>query len=109
MYTITNNAADTNLVMKTTPNKKADAKESLVQPNDIAVYPNPATTSAKITIPGNEMYDLVVMNAIGQTVLCRNKVQRWFDLNVAPYDNGLYFIYIIGKDRTYSKKLIIKK
>lgn len=109
IYTITQKGADTTVVMETTPNKKAEAKELLVQPNDIGVDPNPAKSSARITIPGNEVYDLVVMNAVGQTVLRKNNVQRWFDLNVAPYNNGLYFIYIIGKDRTYSKKLIIKK
>lgn len=76
---------------------------------DITVYPNPAKTIVHIKIPGNGMSDLLVFNTAGQLVYRKNGVPGQLELNIGLFEPGLYFIYMAGKERTYSKKLIIEK
>lgn len=76
---------------------------------NIQIHPNPARTIVTVTMPDSEMYDLVLINSLGQTVLRKNKVQHQLNINVGIYNEGIYIINLISKSKYYNKKLIIKK
>ncbi len=75
----------------------------------IHIHPNPARNFVTVTMPDNEMYNLVLINSIGQTVLRKSKVQYIINLDIHSYNDGIYIINLIGKSKTFSKILIIKK
>ena len=58
---------------------------------------------------GLNVYDLVLFNALGQAVYRKNKaIQGQYSLNTTNYEDGIYFVFLIG-EKTYTKRLIIKK
>lgn len=82
------------------------------QNNTFTVAPNP-TRDGMITIQGDFMNEDAVCNiynVMGQLVMTKNvTIDASFNMNVSNLDNGIYFIELIGADRTYKSKLIISK
>lgn len=78
---------------------------------DMNLYPNPAVDrSVTITTPDNGVYDLVLFDFNYQMVFRENRcVQKEYTLDISSYQPGMYFVYLISQERTYSKKLIIQK
>ena len=83
-----------------------------MQNNTFTVAPNP-TRDGMITIQGDFMNEDAVCNiynVMGQLVMTKNvTIDASFNMNVSNLDNGIYFIELIGADRTYKSKLIISK
>lgn len=82
------------------------------QYNTFSVAPNP-TRDGMITIQGDFMNENAICNiynVMGQLVMTQNVItDSSFNMNVSSLDNGMYFIELIGADRTYKSKLIISK
>lgn len=82
------------------------------QNNTFTVAPNP-TRDGMITIQGDFMNENAICNiynVMGQLVMTKNvTIDASFNMNVSNLDNGIYFIELIGADRTYKSKLIISK
>ena len=80
------------------------------QNNTFTVAPNP-TRDGMITIQGDFMNENAICNiynVMGQLVMTKNvTIDASFNMNVSNLDNGIYFIELIGADRTYKSKLII--
>lgn len=78
---------------------------------DINLYPNPAVDrSVTITTPDEGTYDLVLFDFNYQMVFRKNRcVYKEHTLDISSYQPGMYFVYLMSKERTYSKKLIIQK
>ncbi len=65
--------------------------------NNIAIYPNPATTELTITSP-NKITQLTITNLIGQQVYSHEYNTETVLVNVAGLPNGIYFIKINGSE-----------
>jgi len=63
------------------------------------VYPNPATTSIKVTGEGNA----VISNILGQTVTSAT-VNGVAEINVSNLESGVYFINMNGVSKKFIKK-----
>lgn len=86
-----------------------DGKMAETIEKEMLLYPNPSNNILHITAPDENVYDLVLFNMAGQTVYKKeNAVQSTYTLNIAAYEEGIYFVFLIGK-KTYNKRLIIKK
>lgn len=76
------------------------------------IYPNPSE-DGRITIQGEflpEQATCQIYNVLGQMVKNMEVfTDATFTLNVSDLDNGVYFIDILGSERTYRSKLIIAR
>lgn len=63
------------------------------------IYPNPATTSIKVTGEGNA----VISNILGQTVTSAT-VNGTAEINVSNLESGVYFINMNGVSKKFIKK-----
>ena len=63
------------------------------------IYPNPATTSIKVTGEGNA----VISNILGQTVTSAT-VNGVAEINVSNLESGVYFINMNGVSKKFIKK-----
>jgi hypothetical protein len=73
---------------------------------NIAIYPNPATTSLMIQADGNYRYSIV--NLSGQEVLSQDEVNGAVELDVSALSSGAYFVTITNDFKSESHKLIIE-
>lgn len=64
-----------------------------------SIYPNPATTTIKVTGEGNA----VVTNILGQTVTSAT-VNGAAEINVSELESGVYFITMNGASKKFIKK-----
>ena len=76
------------------------------------IYPNPVQ-DGRITIQGEflpEQATCRIYNILGQLVKSEEVMtDATFSMNVSSLDNGVYFIDILGSERTYRSKLIIAR
>ncbi len=70
-----------------------------VENTTFTVYPNPATTSIKVTGEGNA----VISNILGQTVTSAT-VNGVAEINVSNLESGVYFINMNGVSKKFIKK-----
>lgn len=72
------------------------------QPNDVLVFPNPASTeiyvNASFQINSLELYDV-----LGKKVLTANDANT---ISIEEFPNGIYFLKISFENQTLSKKII---
>lgn len=74
------------------------------------VYPNPANEF--VTIDGsllNEVNQVIVTNAVGQVVLQKNLSAIDNKLNVANFENGVYFMILSTESGVKSSKFMVAK
>ena len=67
------------------------------QPNQISVYPNPATTALTIQST-NKINQIIITNLIGQTVYTLTCNTEQVQVNVANLPGGVYFVKINGSE-----------
>ena len=83
-----------------------------VKASTFEIYPNP-TQDGRITIQGEfltEQATCNIYNALGQLVRSEDvTTDATFTMNVSDLDNGVYFIDILGSERSYRSKLIISQ
>lgn len=70
-----------------------------VENTTFSIYPNPATTTIKVTGEGNA----VISNILGQTVKSAS-VNGAADINVSDLESGVYFINMNGVTKKFIKK-----
>lgn len=83
-----------------------------VQSSTFEIYPNP-TQNGRVTIQGEFLPEQAICNiynVLGQIVKSMEvTTDATFSLNVSTLENGVYFIDILGSERTYHSKLIISR
>jgi hypothetical protein len=83
-----------------------------ISPEDIGVYPNPASDRLFITIPGTDTeYDLKIFSVTGQ-LLQQERLMPPLDQVPVYLDDlrpGLYLIQLSDGATRYPKKLVIRK
>lgn len=92
-----------------------DVKEN-INLNNITVFPNPVIDFATLhfTLTGDNPVLLSVTNAIGQKIFIKDLGQmsigaQEYHLDVAPLNNGLYFITIKAGESVFIQKISINK
>ncbi|MBA2629049.1 MAG: T9SS type A sorting domain-containing protein [Rickettsiaceae bacterium] len=92
------------------PRIESVSKSVSLKLQDMHLNPNPASSRVTIIVPDEAIYDLVLFNMAGQTIYRKNKaVHKQQVLNIQEFSAGIYFVCVISGDKSYSKKLIIKK
>ena len=83
-----------------------------VKSSNFEIYPNP-TQDGRITIQGEflpEHATCNIYNVLGQLVRSEEvTTDATFTLNVSNLEDGVYFVDILGSERTYRSKLIIAR
>ena len=74
---------------------------------DISIYPNPANTIVNFNLPLN-VDQVLVTNAIGQTVKTFNMPDTNLELNVTTFKTGIYFVQVKKGEAIITKKLIVR-
>ncbi|UKN03098.1 T9SS type A sorting domain-containing protein [Paracrocinitomix mangrovi] len=72
----------------------------------LEIYPNPANNF--VTVKSDNVDELVIMNALGQTVMTVIKPQSIEKIDVSEYNTGVYFIQLKKGNATKTQKLIVK-
>jgi len=69
----------------------------------IVIYPNPSKDIFTIKFSNSvaNVTDVVVKNALGQTVLEMNSVSSNVEIDMSEHVDGMYFIYLVDLDKTF--------
>ena len=87
-----------------TGEKLATGVNSIVKNNSVRIYPNPANDLVYINRTSNTTTTLVLINALGETVLTKELSKENETINISNLTSGIYFLKIDG-----STKKIIKQ
>jgi len=88
-------------------NLKTESIVKLSNESDINIYPNPAND--QLTIDGSIKNSLIqIYNISGNIVYHNYSKTNNFSINLNKYHKGVYFVKIINKNQTITKKLIVK-
>ncbi|MDJ0368011.1 T9SS type A sorting domain-containing protein [Hymenobacter sp. H14-R3] len=90
-------------------NNLAPALPIACDPATVALFPNPATGSFQVRLPGNctQEYSLILYNSVGQQVLQANGITSDGKMSVDHLATGLYLATLKIGQQIVTKKLII--
>ena len=75
---------------------------------EIKVYPNPAKEHINVNVSFNELYDLVIENALGQRILKFTELTGNREIKVSYFDQGIYYLKITTGSGVVNKKIVIE-
>jgi hypothetical protein len=78
--------------------------EEIQNGNSLFVFPNPTNGQFTIMLPTDNC-GIIVTDIVGQEIIKSEATQRVMNLQLQQ--NGVYIIYVSGKDGTYTSKLIV--
>jgi len=101
----------TNADVKVDMTLLSDVGFNLAKNGLINVYPNPTWGNISVNLPGSngKEFAIIVTNIIGKVIIIQNKViinPTGFDLNLSGFDNGIYYVKIIGGGLQYTAKVV---
>ncbi len=88
-------------------NKMIGIKENNLE-KYISVYPNPSNYFINLEVKFADSYDLVIENALGQTILQFTAVSGNKEIKVSHFDKGIYYLRIKSASGAVNKKIIIE-
>jgi len=71
---------------------------------DEVIYPNPAHDFFKLELPGNNTYDIIIIDETGRSVFEEKNMHAQSQINCEKFPNGIYFV----KARSDNKLLVEK-
>ncbi len=71
----------------------------------ISIFPNP--TNGKLSIVNLTKANISVYNSIGKLILERKNVSNKDIINLANFNNGIYFVKITEKNTTLTKRILL--
>jgi len=78
--------------------------------NDIQVYPNPATHVINISLEGNEVSEIRIMDVEGRQIAQINPAnQSLVSIPVDTYAPGVYFVQAQTAGGVITKKIVVTK
>jgi hypothetical protein len=80
-------------------------EENILQ--SLNIYPNP--TADVLYIKSNYSLDYDLFNIVGQKIKSGSLLQGNNEINVKRLSDGVYFLNFFIENKTYSRKIIIKK
>ncbi len=77
-------------------------------PQDISIYPNPASTMVTVVAP-ERVTHLKVLDLLGNVVHEEDGLQNIVTLNTSNYSKGIYFVVVTTEKQTFTRKIQIIK
>ncbi|MDR2836713.1 MAG: C25 family cysteine peptidase [Bacteroidales bacterium] len=77
--------------------------------NNFEIYPNPTSNYVKIKTNSNQIFDIEVINTLGEKILYANNFKDKAIINLSDFKNGIYFVKITTEDNCYYEKIVIQK
>jgi len=74
----------------------------------LALYPNPASVSVKVTLPSAEFKTIAVSDLSGRTVLRTPVTSRVMEINLNGFTKGIYIIQAEGNNRKIRARLVVQ-
>jgi hypothetical protein len=74
--------------------------------NKIAIYPNPAHNFFKLELPGDNTYDITIIDETGRNVFEEKNMRRQSQINCEKFPNGIYFVKARSDDKLFVEKFI---
>ncbi len=77
--------------------------------NEISIYPNPAHQMIYIQLAQEqpEKMLMVLFNMQGQLIL-EDKIEDTYPIDVSKMPKGIYFLRLTGKDKVWTKKIVVE-
>ena len=76
--------------------------------NSVSIYPNPATSQINLKSSKNIIQGIVLFNSLGKKIFSQKLNSMNYKLNTNQFVKGVYFLKIETKNRSTTKKLILK-
>ncbi len=73
---------------------------------DVRIYPNPVKNVLNISMDQDEDAEMYIYNIKGQQILHRILQANPAEIDMSPFENGVYMVYIITVEEVYTKKFI---
>jgi hypothetical protein len=77
-------------------------------PQDISIYPNPASTMVTVIAP-EKVTHLKVLDLLGNVIHEEDGLQNIVTLNTSDYSKGIYFVVVTTEKQTFTCKIQIIK
>lgn len=76
--------------------------------NLLTVYPNPASNTIDINLPGSGSYEVKLMDVAGQVIRREsiNAADTKHTFNVQSLANGMYYLQLVGNEKQYHSSFI---
>lgn len=78
---------------------------NITETKNISIYPNPITSELSIEFPDADLYTVNIFNSIGEKIYEENAFTRQ-SIITSSFQNEIYLIRVISKNRSYSKKIV---
>jgi hypothetical protein len=87
-------------------NYQTIANSTIIQTQDIDVYPNPFNSYINIANPNNEHLEICLINTIGQLIYFTKNADSLLTIDLKNLKGGIYIIRITSSKSTYFKKVL---
>jgi uncharacterized delta-60 repeat protein len=74
--------------------------------NKIAIYPDPAHNFFKLELPGDNTYDITIIDETGRLVFEEKNMRSQSQINCEKFPNGIYFVKARSDEKLFIKKFI---
>src|SRR6476659_416974 len=74
--------------------------------NKIAIYPNPAHDFFRLELPGDNSYDVNIIDETGRRVFEGKNMRPLSQINCEKFANGIYFLKARSNERLFIEKFI---
>jgi hypothetical protein len=74
--------------------------------NKIAIYPNPAHGFFRLELPGDNSYDVNIIDETGRRVFEGKNMRPLSQINCEKFPNGIYFLKARSNERLFIEKFI---
>jgi len=83
-----------------------DIIRASLKDSDVQIFPNPARGT--VNIETREASEVVVYNVAGQTMYDNRETATSHNIDVSPWNSGVYFVNIQCAGKAYNRKLIVE-
>jgi len=104
--TITMPAEAVELTATYTAITSMDIIRASLKDSDVQIFPNPARGT--VNIETREASEVVVYNVAGQTMYDNRETATSHNIDVSPWNSGVYFVNIQCAGKAYNRKLIVE-
>jgi hypothetical protein len=74
--------------------------------NKIAIYPNPAHNFFKLELPGDDTYDITIIDETGRRVFEEKNIRAQSQINCEKFPNGIYVVKARSEDKLFVERFI---
>ena len=74
--------------------------------NKMAIYPDPAHNFFKLELPGDNTYDITIIDETGRRVFEEKNIRSQSQINCEKFPNGIYFVKARSDEKLFIEKFI---